>query len=1054
MGGQQHEASGAGLSSVSASPVVLTFLIADVRGYTRFTQDRGDEEAGRLAALFAELARETVLALDGELIELRGDEALCVFGSARQALRAAVELQRAFRRRAETLPVFPLPVGIGLDAGEAVPIEGGYRGGALNTAARLCSLAAPGQILASETVVSLARRVEGIRFVERRATKVKGLEKALRVIEVVPEEGLPPLPEAVAPKRRRVTRGRMAAAAAAGLLVVVGIVAFLLLSSGGRDYLPALDADALGTIDANAAGISSQVKLPGAPSAAAAGEGSVWVASKADGTVTRLDPRSGHSQTVTLDGPPGGVAYGDESLWVTDSENRKLVQINPRTSAVVQRISVGNSPGAVAFGDDAVWVVNEVDGTVSRFDLGTGSVTKTVPVGPGPAGIAAGLGGVWMASENSSTLLRIDPASGDVVQAIPVGNGPTGVAIGAGSVWVANTRDGTVSRIDPSTNSVRATVPVGTSPSAVAAEDGAVWVADGDAATVSRIDPETGDVAKTLALGSRPSALALAQGKVYAATVVPLAGHRGGVLRVEGDPSVCRFADPACAFFDNVTDGAVWWLVYDGLVAYRRVGGTAGATLVPDLAARLPAPSDGRKTYTFRLRKGIRYSDGSPVRASDFRPSVERFIRLSGGVGVFSGVVGAEKCRPGKPCDLSAGIVADDRAGTITIRLTRPDNEFLYALTFPGASFVPARSARSPAASRALPGTGPYRVASFDTQRQIRLTRNPHFRVWSRDARPDGYPAEVRFHLTDKPEPKLRAVERGDSDWVSLVLPGLPPSRLREVLTRYADRLHSDTLSGSFWLFLNTRVPPFDDVRVRQALNYAADRQAMIELAGGQARLRPTCQMLPPSFPGYRPYCPYTRNPTKAGTWSAPDMAKARALVAASGTAGARVELVVPDVPIPVLIGRYYERLLRQLGYRARMRIAPQNTDLLAYTADSRNRVQLGTTGWFADRLVTSNFFRPLFTCGAFFPKSAANTNLFEYCNPRLDAKIEQATALQATDPARAAERWAEIDRMVVDQAVAVPWASARNTAVVSKRVGNYESHPLWGTLLDQLWVK
>src|SRR5262245_1982013 len=205
MGGREDEASGAGPASVSASPAVLTFLIADVRGYTRFTQEHGDEEAGRLAARFAEITRGTVLALDGELIELRGDEALCVFGSARQALRAAVELQRAFRGRVEALPAFPLPIGIGLDAGEAVPIEGGYRGGALNTAARLCSLAAPGQILASETVVSLSRRLDGIRFVDRRATKVKGLEKPLRVIEVVPEEELPPLPEVAAPKRSRVS---------------------------------------------------------------------------------------------------------------------------------------------------------------------------------------------------------------------------------------------------------------------------------------------------------------------------------------------------------------------------------------------------------------------------------------------------------------------------------------------------------------------------------------------------------------------------------------------------------------------------------------------------------------------------------------------------------------------------------------------------------------------------------------------------------------------------------------------------------------------------------
>src|SRR5688500_591216 len=125
--------------------VVRTFLIADVRGYTRFTQEHGDEEAGKLAARFAALVREAVTAMGGEVVELRGDEALCVFPSARQALRAAVELQIRFRTQVEDQPVFPLGIGIGLDAGEAVPVEGGYRGGALNLAARLCSLAEIGR---------------------------------------------------------------------------------------------------------------------------------------------------------------------------------------------------------------------------------------------------------------------------------------------------------------------------------------------------------------------------------------------------------------------------------------------------------------------------------------------------------------------------------------------------------------------------------------------------------------------------------------------------------------------------------------------------------------------------------------------------------------------------------------------------------------------------------------------------------------------------------------------------------------------------------------------
>jgi WD40 repeat protein/class 3 adenylate cyclase len=166
---------------------IKTFLIADVRGYTRFTQERGDEAAARLAMRFAELARAAIEAAGGTLVELRGDEALAVFDSARQALRAASDLQE--RLVAETVadPSLPLAVGIGLDVGEAVAVDGGYRGGALNLAARLCSLAGPGEVLASPEVAHLARKVEGLDYVERGAVRLKGLEKPVEVVAVRPE---------------------------------------------------------------------------------------------------------------------------------------------------------------------------------------------------------------------------------------------------------------------------------------------------------------------------------------------------------------------------------------------------------------------------------------------------------------------------------------------------------------------------------------------------------------------------------------------------------------------------------------------------------------------------------------------------------------------------------------------------------------------------------------------------------------------------------------------------------------------------------------------------
>jgi WD40 repeat protein/class 3 adenylate cyclase len=166
---------------------IKTFLIADVRGYTRFTQERGDEAAARLATRFAELAREAIEAAGGTLVELRGDEALAVFDSARQALRAAADLQERFVEETVADPSLPLAVGIGLDAGEAVPVDGGYRGGALNLAARLCSLAGPGEVLASPGVTHLARKVEGLEYVERGTVRLKGLEKPVEVLAVRPE---------------------------------------------------------------------------------------------------------------------------------------------------------------------------------------------------------------------------------------------------------------------------------------------------------------------------------------------------------------------------------------------------------------------------------------------------------------------------------------------------------------------------------------------------------------------------------------------------------------------------------------------------------------------------------------------------------------------------------------------------------------------------------------------------------------------------------------------------------------------------------------------------
>jgi DNA-binding NarL/FixJ family response regulator/class 3 adenylate cyclase len=167
---------------------IQVFLIADIRGYTSFTQEHGDEAAARLAKGFAEIVREGVAAHAGTVVELRGDEALAAFESPRQAIASAVDLQSLFVDKALGEPELPLFVGIGLDAGEAVAVEEGFRGGALNLAARLCSLAGPGEILASPQVAHFARAIEGVRYVQRGEVRLKGLSEPVAVTRVIPSD--------------------------------------------------------------------------------------------------------------------------------------------------------------------------------------------------------------------------------------------------------------------------------------------------------------------------------------------------------------------------------------------------------------------------------------------------------------------------------------------------------------------------------------------------------------------------------------------------------------------------------------------------------------------------------------------------------------------------------------------------------------------------------------------------------------------------------------------------------------------------------------------------
>ena len=868
-----------------------------------------------------------------------------------------------------------------------------------------------------------------------------------------------PNARAQAEDRRRPLAGgtrRRRLLALAGTSLAITLALFMTgPSQGAGGSAPGVAGpDTVGIIDGSRNVVSAVVTGIGRPGGVTYGAGAVWITDSADDLLLRVDSAQQVRDRIPVGRGPAGVAAGDGEIWVANEFDGTVSEINPGAGTVVATIRVGNGPGAIAFGYGSVWVGSVTDNTLSRIDPGSGLVVATIPLGSAPAGVAAGARGLWVTSTDTRRLLLIDPGRNHVSHAFPIGSSPGGVAVGAGSVWVADS-NGTVARFDPLTGHVQ-TIRAGGSPASVAYADGAVWVADSLSGSVARIDPHTGSI-RRIHVGNEPTNLA-ATGHDILATVLPsLASHRGGTLTLVAQISPHGLsADPAAAW--DLRPWQILSMTNDGLVGYRRVSGPVGDTIVPDLATALPAPADGGKTYRFRLRTGIKYSNGILVKPEDFRRAIERVFIINHGGGpatfFYSGLAGAPRCeRNPRHCDLAQGIVANDRANTVTFHLTAPDPEFLDKLALPFAYAVPAGTPGRQLSPGQLPATGPYLTRSFAPRKSWILVRNPLFRQWSNQAQPGGYPDRIVLRFGVAPGAAVSAVENGHAD---VLLTPPPASRIHQLATRYASQLHTGPGAATFALFMNTRVRPFSVLAARRAVNYAIDRNQLIDLTGGPLTAQPSCQILPPTMPGYQPYCPYTINPSPGGAWRAPNLARAEQLVRASGTRGTKVTLAAGgfDASIPALpVGRYLVSVLRQLGYRASLKVIAPET-YYQRAGDSRDRTQIGEFDWYQDFPAPSDFIGPLFTCRSFLPDNPANINDSEFCNRLIDAQMTQARVLESRNPNAAGNLWARIDRELADQAPWVPLYNPRALVVLSARVGNYQFHPFWTLLIDQLWVR
>jgi peptide/nickel transport system substrate-binding protein len=526
------------------------------------------------------------------------------------------------------------------------------------------------------------------------------------------------------------------------------------------------------------------------------------------------------------------------------------------------------------------------------------------------------------------------------------------------------------------------------------------------------------------------------------------AAHKGGTLKLLAK-SAAGSLDPQINY--TLQYWQLYQSMYDGLLAFKKVNGQTSFTVVPDLAQDMPQVTDGGKTYIFKLRSGIKFSDGRPVTVDDVVASFERIFKVSSPTAgtFYNGIVGADACLA-KPatCSLSKGVVGDASAGTVTINLAAPDPEFQYKLAVPHATILPKDAPAKDAGSTPLATTGPYMVASYDPNRELKLVRNPSFTEWSRDAQPQTYPDEIDETFGLSVEAEVTAVQNGQADWV---FDPPPADRLNELGTKYSSQVHVNPLTAFYYVTLNVNMAPFNNPLARQAINWAIDRSALVQLYGGTNLAQPACTVLPPGFPGHVDSCDYTKG--GGTTWSAADLDKAKQLIQQSGTAGQEVGVVVQDDEVNKAMGEYLQSLLTQLGYKAKLKPLSANIQF-TYIQNTNNKVQLALTSWYQDYPSASDFLNVLLSCASFHPGSDSSINIAGFCDKDIDAQMQAALTLGETDQKAANAKWGQIDQAVMQKSPLVPVLNPKLIDFLSTRVGNYQFSKQFYMLVGQLWVK
>jgi peptide/nickel transport system substrate-binding protein len=514
-------------------------------------------------------------------------------------------------------------------------------------------------------------------------------------------------------------------------------------------------------------------------------------------------------------------------------------------------------------------------------------------------------------------------------------------------------------------------------------------------------------------------------------------GKKGGIL----NGTYASFPDYLDPHLSYTAEG--WSAMADTyipLLTYKHANGDEGSEVIPGLAKDLPEISKDGKTYTLFLRPGLKYSDGSPVKASDFRFAVERMIQLnSGGSPFYMTIVGAEKFAETKKGPIP-GIKTNDKTGEIVINLERPRGTFTNELGLMFVAPLPQDTPIEDQSASPPPATGPYMITKSQPGQGWEYARNPYWAKANGKAipeLPDGNLDGAKITIVRNEQSQVDDVERGKYEWMQNPPPSSRYAQVKEDFE--GTQFREEPTISTYFFWMNTQEPPFSDVKVRQAVNHAIDPRALERIYAGQ--LEAGQQILPPGMPGHEEFELYPH-----------DMAKAKEMLKEANPSDLAITVWTDAESPNNEAGEYYEGVLDEMGFDTTLKILNADNYFTVIGNQSTPDLDTGFANWFQDYPHPNDFFQPLLAGESILPTN--NGNFANFDEPAINEKMAELAEEQLGPEQE--EAYAELDRETMELAPWAPYGHRTLSTFVSDEINldNVIFNPTFGHYLSSFEFK